>query len=262
MRKRLSQLNEEDFMVFNGPLASGRQSPEGLAGTLLFAPILLIGLVGLANMFVFMNRSEPAHQVVIVLCIVLSVIGGIIALLSIIYSFQKVYETRQSMQYWISIWLSQFLFGHLLYWISLYMIFDGDQFHHRFNVSGQTMVLFVIGTFLIGLVTFFIFFVRLVIKIEKGEFRKKTKRDQLRSQLEESTGKFQGFAVKTGIALTLALTSLVKIFEVNDLETFVISVIGITLFFVMWFILPEQIITWYCIKRFESFNYKGDMNPS
>ncbi len=249
-------------MVFNGPLESGRQSPGGLAGGLLFAPILIGVFLLLANMFVFMDRSQPAHKVVIVLCILFSIIGVIIAILSFVFCFKNVYETRQSTQYWVSIWLSQFLFGRSLYWISLYMIFDGDQFHHDFGVSSYEMVSFIIGTFIIGFLIFIISFIRLVNQIEKGKFRKNTKKDRFRKHLEENTSKFQGIMIKIGIAISLTVVALINIFEVNDINILIVSAIGITLFFVMWFILPEQLITWYCIKRFDGFNFKSIKNNS
>lgn len=262
MWKKLNQLDESYFFVFRGPIDSGRQRPESLAGTLLFAPLLLIGLLVLANIFVFMDRIEPAHPGVIIFCIILSVIGGIITLLSFIYSFKGVYETRQSTQYMITIWVSQFLFGHLLYWLALYIVFDGKQFHHYYNIDGHKMILFIVVTFLAGIGLFLYTFTRLVHKIVEGEFQQGTKRAQLRSRMEMNTDELKRIGIQAGVGLSLTFISLVKLLNVNDLQIVFISSIGITLFFVMWIILPEQIVTWYCIKRFDRFKFKEDADSN
>lgn len=262
MWKKLNQLDESYFFVFRGPIDSGRQRPESLAGTLLFAPLLLIGLLVLANIFVFMDRIEPAHPGVIIFCSILSVIGGIITLLSFIYSFKGVYETRQSTQYMITIWVSQFLFGHLLYWLALYIVFDGKQFHHYYNIDGHKMILFIVVTFLAGIGLFLYTFTRLVHKIVEGEFQQGTKRAQLRSRMEMNTDELKRIGIQAGVGLSLTFISLVKLLNVNDLQIVFISSIGITLFFVMWIILPEQIVTWYCIKRFDRFKFKEDADSN
>src|SRR5699024_4877989 len=88
MKSKLSQLKEEDFAVSKGPIESGRQSPNSIAATLLLVPVMVLLLLGLANLFVFTDRSIPAHYIVIIICMIYNVIGIIILILSLIFSIK------------------------------------------------------------------------------------------------------------------------------------------------------------------------------
>src|SRR5699024_614568 len=136
-----------------------------------------------------------------------------------------------------------------------YMIFDDVQFHHHFSVSNQEMISFIIGSMVLGICFFLFTFFRLLKNLEAGKFRKNTKRDEIRGYLEGRTMDFQAIAIRFGIDFVLIVTSLIKILHVNDFEILLFTSIGITLFYVMLFILPEQLVIWYCIKRFKSFQF-------
>jgi len=253
LKKRLDKLSEEDFAVLKGPLESGRQSPESLAGNLLIAPFLIGVLLLIANMFVFVDRIEPAHPVVIILCLLYDGMALILILLSLQFGVKKVYKNRQSTQYLIVILLSQFMFGGSGYWIGMYMIFDSQQFHHSIAVGNLKLVIFIISSLVVGVILFIFSFIRFLKKLEEGKFRKNTKRDKIRSQLEENTMNFEKFAIVFGVSFTLIITSLFTMLGVHDIEVLFVASIGVTLFYVMQFILPEQIVIWYCIRRFKSY---------
>lgn len=258
MKKRLDQLSEEDFAVLSGPLDSGRQSPSGLAGTLLLAPFLLGFVVILANFFVFGDRIEPAHPVVIVICLIMDVVGFLIIVLSFVFSAKKVYKSRQSTQYFITILVSQFLFGGFFYWIVLYILFDNKQFHHNIVISNNEMLSLIIGTLLLGMLIFIIAFIRFIRLLEDGKFRKNTKRDEIRGSLENNIPKIKRTATVGGASFVLIGISLNRIYGVYDFEFLLGATVSMSLFYVMLFILPEQLVIWYSIKRFESFQFDFD----
>src|SRR5690625_7082353 len=128
----------------------------------MIVSILITFVIVIMNLFVFIDRISPAPLNVIILCIAFTVLGGIVILLSFIYSFQAVYGTRQSMQYSLSIWISQLLFGHLLYWILLFIVFDSEHFNHSIEISIFEFWSFIIYTYISGVITFIISFIYLV----------------------------------------------------------------------------------------------------
>src|SRR5699024_5497857 len=122
-----------------------------IAGTLLLVPVMVLLLLGLANLFVFTDRSIPAHYIVIIICMIYNVIGIIILILSLIFSIKNVYKSRQAGQYFVMILLSQY-FMQLFYWLGLYLIFDDKQFHHHFEISNEKMAVFVVISILLGII--------------------------------------------------------------------------------------------------------------
>lgn len=250
MKKKLDHLSEEDFAVLRGPLESGRQSPNSLAGTLLLAPFLLIVILGLANAFVFTDRLELPHTVVVVICLICDLLGLIIIILSIIFSFKKIYQKRQRAQYLLSVVVVQTIIG-FLYLVMLYYLFDDVQFHHTYKVSTTSMALFSIGTFLIGIFLFIVAFIRFLRLLKQGQFRKNTKRDQLRGKLEKQ---MKQYTIYGAVSVSSVFLTGIKVMNV-DFEVMIAVSIGVSLFYIMMFILPEQLVIWYCKGRFKSFNF-------
>jgi len=258
MIKRLDQLSEEDFYVLRGPLESGRQSPGSLAGNLLLTPFLLVIILGIANLFVFLDRIEPAHPVVIAICLICDLIGLIIIIYSIIYSIKSVYQSRETTQYLLTIIVIQSI-TFFLYLIMLYFIFDDVQFHHNYAHSQSNAVIFAIITFIIGIFVFIFASIRFIKLLEQGEFRKGTRRDETRMMLERKVKQFTIYGIVFGTSVSLIGNQFVGI-DLNN--SFVVS-LGVLIFFVMMFILPEQLVIWYCKHRFKSFNFneKNEVYP-
>ena len=58
-----------------------------------------------------------------------------------------------------------------------------------------------------------------------------------------------------GLGLVFVIQYITRISTINDLNMMIFIVIGIGLFFVMLFVLPEQLVILYCKIRFQSFNF-------
>lgn len=253
IKKRLDKLSEEDFAVLNGPLKSGRQSPESLGGILLLTPFIVGVFLLIGNLFVFMDRIEPAHDVVIILILLYDLVGLVVATLAIFFASKKVYKSRQAGQYLFVTIISPYLFGILPLAIALYMIFDDVQFNHNFTVGNTEMVLFIIGILALGVMVFLFAFLRFIKRLEDGKYHKKNKSDTNEGFLEGRSLNFKKIYTIFGVAFILVAIILLTVLHVTDVETLFISSLTIMIFYSMLFILPEQIVIWYCIKRFKSF---------
>src|SRR5699024_1135287 len=85
IKKRLDKLSEEDFAVLNGPLKSGRQSPESLGGILLLTPFIVGVFLFIGNLFVFMDSIMTTNAVIIFLILLYTFIRFYYAITYIIY---------------------------------------------------------------------------------------------------------------------------------------------------------------------------------
>lgn len=253
IKNRLNKLSEIDFGVLNGPLKSGRQSPESLGGTLLLVPFLVGVFLLIGNFFVFMDRIEPAHDVVIILCILFDIVGLVVSILAVSFAFKKVYKSRQAEQYLVVTLISLYIFGILPLVIALYMIFDDVQFNHNFSIGNTKMVLFIIGILVLGVMVFLFAFLRFIKRLEDGKYRRENKSDTNEGYLEGRSLNFKKISITVGIAFILVAIILLTVLHVTDVETLFMSSLSIMLFYSMLFILPKQIVIWYCIKRFKSF---------
>lgn len=248
-------LTEEDFAVLNGPLESGRQSPDALGGNLILVAVMIVGMLVLFNWIFFVSDLEEGYKIALIILIIVDVIGIALIIFSIVFSIRRVYETRQSAQYFIVILVTQYIFGLLFYLAGLFIILHDLQHGYRGTVGEEELVLFAIASFSIGIFIFIFSFIRFVRLLRKGKFRKNTSRDKIRGQLEARTDEFKKVGIFSGMAMLGTATSIFQMFPVHDAGSLLIVTIGITLFFVMLFILPEQLVSWYCIKKFKSFRY-------
>src|SRR5699024_5609183 len=140
---------------------------------------LLIG-----NLFVFMDRIEPAHDVVIILILLYDLVGLVVAISAIFFASKKVYKSRQAGQYLFVTIISTYLFGILPLAISFLMIFDDLQFNHNFTVGNTEMFLFFIGILALGVIVFLFAFLRFIKRLEDGKYHKKNKSDTNEGFLE------------------------------------------------------------------------------
>jgi uncharacterized BrkB/YihY/UPF0761 family membrane protein len=58
------------------------------------------------------------------------------------------------------------------YLIALYVLFDGRRFNHSITEGGLKTVIFILSTFMIGLILFVIAFIRFYRLLEKGAYKK------------------------------------------------------------------------------------------
>src|SRR5699024_5400642 len=189
----------------------------------------------------------------IILILLYDLVGLVVAISAIFFASKKVYKSRQAGQYLFVTIISPYLFGILPLAIALYMIFDDVQFNHNFTIGNTEMVLFIIGIIDLGLIFIIFDFLRFTKRLEDGKYHKKNKIDTNEGFLEGRSLNFKKIYTTFGVAFILVAIKLLTVLHVTDVETLFISSLTIMIFYSMLFILPEQIVIWYCIKRFKSF---------
>jgi len=95
--------------------------------------------------------------------------------------------------------------------------------------------------------------VRFYILLRNGLYRKGSKKDKLRGRFE--TKSYIPAAVLGGMGLVFVIQYIARTSAIIDVDIMIVIVIGILLFFVMLFVLPEQLVILYCKYRFKSFNF-------
>ena|SRR5690625_2130530 len=247
----LSKLSEEDFSVLRGSFESGRQSPNSFGGILILS-VFLQGLMFFLVYVVAADRSiYPYKEIMFSIHLGITII---LVLLSVIYAIPSVYMKHQRMQYFLSIVVSQNLFGLFSYIMPLFFLGKVR------DITKDSLLTFTVITLLFGLLFFIATLIRFFVLLRKGEYRTGSKRDELRSKVEKKS--YFPIAVVGGTGLVFVIQYLIR--TVNfDIETTFMVILGIVLFYAMLFVLPEQLVILYCKHRFESFNYdqKGNLKP-
>ena len=161
------------------------------------------------------------------------------------------------MQYLISILISQNIFGVSFYIIALFFI------GKERNITVDSLLRFTVVTLLVGLLIFIATCMRFYRLLKRGQYRKGTKREEIRSNTESNIKSHLPMIIVASVGLLFIIRYLVSIFGLADLETVVMMSVFIFLFYAMLFILPEQLVILYCKYRFESFNFnkKGNLKP-
>ncbi|WP_411747224.1 ABC transporter ATPase [Psychrobacillus psychrotolerans] len=242
------KLSEQDFEVLKEPLKSGRQSPGSIAGA-LFLTIFLQGILfSLEYFFVGVNTTYPYKDEI------LSVhlwITGVLILFSLLYSIPAIYKRSDKMQYFISILVSQNLFSVSFLICALFLIGNDDGSGTK--ESSESLLNFTYVTLGIGLLVFVLTCIRFYILLQRGEYRKGSKKEELRGRFEVKS--YIPVATVAGTGLVFVIQYIARISTLNDLNMIIFIVIGIGLFFTMVFVLPEQLVILYCKIRFQSFNF-------
>lgn len=248
-----SKLKEEDFAALRGPLESGRQSPEALASILILSIFLQTLMFGLTYLVAFNVSNFPHKEYVFIIHLIIT---GLLIVLSIICAIPGVYKKYQKMQYLISILISQNLFGVFFYLIAIFFI--SEQIKTESSLMSFTFI-----TLIIGLLIFIVTCIRFYILLRKGEYKKGSTRDQLRSNLESKIKSFLPMIIIGSIGVVYIIQLLVRTYGLADIESALMLTLCIALFYAMLIILPEQLVILYCKYRFDSFNYnkKGNLNP-
>lgn len=242
------KLSEKDFEVLRGPLESGRQRPAALAGTLILT-IFLQALFFALEYFMVGNATAYPYKDEI-LTVHLWVTGGLI-LFSLLYSIPAIYNKSGKMQYLLSILVSQNLFSISFLICALFLI--GNDNGSGNKVSSVSLLNFTYVTLGIGLLVFVVTCIRFYILLRKGAYRKGSKKDELRGRFEVKS--YIPATTVAGLGLVFVIQYITRISTINDLNMMIFIVIGIGLFFVMLFVLPEQLVILYCKIRFQRFNF-------
>jgi len=241
------KLSEEDFEVLKEPLKSGRQAPDAIAGTLVLTIFLQAILFALEYFVVGQGTIYPYKEEI--LTIHFWITGGLI-LFSLLYSIPAVYKRSDKIQYSISILVSQNLFSLSFLILSLFIV--GNESIDGNNVSMESLLNFTYVTLGIGLLIFIVTCIRFYILLRKGAYREGSKKEELRARFEGKS--YIPAATIAGIGLVFVIQYIARFSNV-DFSLILFVVIGISLFFVMVFILPEQLVILYCKIRFQSFNF-------
>lgn len=265
MKKKLDQLTERDFLSFRLSLESGRQSPDNITSILITTSILSVLLLGLFNFFVFADRIDPPHPVIVNVTLIYDVVGFILIGLAIAFSFKSIYQKRQGFQYLVSILILNLIFGPFFYLIGLYFLSDSTQFHHRMGISASSLILLITVTLLIGLGIFVYSYVKMMKLLNQGKFRQGTERYEKQKSTEKNEPKTYKGTVTALLSGTLGNgIFVINYFEQNPTEDIVLFImVGVAAIYTLMLLLPRQLVIFYCKSRFKSFQFNDDnkLNP-
>ncbi|GIO23656.1 hypothetical protein [Oceanobacillus sp. J11TS1] len=247
----LSKLEEKDFQVLRGPLESGRQSPKLNGVMLLFAIPLEILTFFLAHAALMWNSSHPYKEQIFYIHLIVEII---IIFLSIIYAIPAVYKRNEKLQYLMIIIVSQNLFGITAYLFTLYIV-------GKSNASEGSLLMFTFITLLLGIFVFIGTCVRFNILLKKGQYRKGSKKDELRGYFEKNS--FVSLGVFGGLGALYIIQYIGRNFDGLSLDSIFIAILCMGIFYTMIFVLPEQLVILYCKYRFDSLNFEqnGRIKP-
>ncbi|MBU9723487.1 MULTISPECIES: hypothetical protein [Bacillaceae] len=241
----LGKFTENDFLVLRGPLESGRQSPKSLGS--IFIICIFCQAVLLLIIFHFSEYSNfPMKDIVNQIHLFISIILGIISLL---YAVPFIYKKSQKIQYLISILVSQNLFGVSLLWGALLLLGEDNTI---ISTKSTTLLSITYLILTIGLLIFIVTCVRFYNLIKKGHYQKGSKTESVRSKFESKTYMLPVIIGTVGIVCFMQCLS--RNFEIGFMDLFYV-VAPIIFFYVMLFVLPEQLVILYCKYRFDSFNF-------
>lgn len=241
------KLKEEDFEVLRGPIESGRQSPGNLAFVLIIGIFLQALLYALEYFMAADSTIFPyKDEILTVHFWITAVLIG----LSLIYAIPAVYKRSEKMQYLLSIIVTQNMSSIPFLIMSLFLI--GKEGEGLIATQDSLLNLTFIILF-IGLLVFLATFIRFYILLQKGHYRKGSKKGEIRGRFE--TTSYIPAATIAGIGIVFIIQYIARNSAIDDLNMMILIVGGILTFFVMLFILPEQLVIWYCKHRFKSFNF-------
>lgn len=250
----LSRLKEDDFKVLRGSFESGRQRPGALGSMLILSIFLQALMFFLAYVAAGDDSIFPNKEAMFKFHLVTTII---FILLSIIYAIPKVYLNSQKVQYLITIFVSQNLFGILPYTMALFYI------GKSYSVTRESLLAFTFITLSFGVLIFIITCIRFYILLKKGQYREGSKKDEIRSRTEAGIKSYLPMIITGSIGLLFIIQFLVRTFGLMDIQTIFMLSLCILVLYAMLFVLPEQLVTLYCKYRFDSFNYDkyGNLKP-
>lgn len=245
-------MNSADFEVLRKPFISGRQSPSKLGSILPLAAVAQAGLYALqywvtSALTVHPNKDEILQWHFWV--------TAILVVLSIIYSIPAIYRKFEKGQYLISILASQNIFAVNGYLIALFILgLEGT------GITPQRLVTITWITLGMGVVVFLLTAFRFWRKLKKGDYREGTAADHARENLEYRS--YMPIAVAAGLGIVFTMQSYIRLTGLGSLNEMTAIVLGLAVFYVMLFVLPEQLVILYCKYRFQEFNFFGRPIPN
>ncbi|APH03502.1 hypothetical protein [Bacillus weihaiensis] len=237
------RISERDFYALRIPLESGRQSPQSLGGT-LFLGIFMQALF----FYLIYSQVDSSHYPNIdhVYTIHLRIIISLI-FLSFIYSIPYVYKRSQRIQYLISI-LSIQNAGAACMFIGA-MIYIGEDP----SLTEETLMNFTYITLAAALLLLVVTVIRFYILLVNGNYRKGSPREQIRARFE--TKSYVPIVIVGSTILIYILQFLFRNDQIQSLESLFLTLLPLLIFYTMIFVLPEQLVIFYCKCRYKSFHF-------
>lgn len=248
-------LDKADFMALRTPFESSRQSPQNLGFILLVTiPFNLLFFLGIY--FILGDRVEIPYQDIIFKGHL--IITVIISILSIIFAIPSVYMRFQKLQYLLTIILSQAMFTLNAFIAVLFLLKEG----RGILISDANLKKVAIILVITGILVFIVTSIRFYYLLKSGAYRSGSNKDIIRKKFEAKQLFLPLVIAATGLSLMLQNTQMN--FMMIELETLVLLLSGTLLYFIVIFVLPEQLVLLYCKIRFNSFNYnlEGELIPS
>lgn len=246
----LKKFKIQDFLALRGPFESRRQTPGSLGLALLLGSVFQILMLFIEHRFMkqtyYPNATEifTFHLWFSLLLIVFS----------LAYAISAINIRSQKMQYFLTIVLSQNLAGISVFISMFFLIGIYDEISREVFLN-LTIILLVCGVFV-----FLVTSIRFYILLEKGAYRKGSKRDLLRGKLEKNIAAYLPTIIASGTGLFFTLRALERSVTRLDFNVLVYVLFGIIIFLTMLFVLPEQLVILYCKFRFKSFNFDQNGN--
>lgn len=244
------EFTERDFIGFREHLKS-RQNPNSLGGALFISCFLQFLLYYLIY---YVAAEATVYPNVATIKKIHFGVTLILTVFSAVFMFSLVFKTFEKTQYLLSILVSQNVFGIYSYLGALFLIGEGDV------ATSAFLVTFTYITSGIAVVLFVATFFRLYLLIKKGQYRESSKKGE-----EFESTSYIPIVIIASIGTLIILITLVinnGVIGVSD-ETIFFIVLSLLIFYVMIYVLPEQLIILYCKFRFKSFNFNmsGHLYP-
>ena len=242
-----STLNEEDFEVLRGPLESGRQSPANLGFVLILSIFLQAMLFALEYFMAADSTIFPYKDEILNVHFWITII---VIVLCLIYAIPAVYKRSGKIQYFLSIIVGQNMSSIPFLIIALFLIGKPEE---GMIATPESLLNFTYILLFIGLLIFVATCIRFYILLRNGHYRKGSKKGELRGKFEKTS--YIPTAIITGVGLVFIIQYIARNSAIDDINVMIVIVGGILVFFVMLFILPEQLVILYCKLRYKSFNF-------
>ncbi len=233
----------ESFEQLREPLVSGRQSPKNLGG-ILWLSIILQSLIYALEYYVAADSSVYPNKHKILYFHFWVTVS--ICILCLVYGIPIIYNRSDKMQYVVSILASHNLFTVPFLVITLFLLGKPTD---KGILSSDMLNSITLVLLSIGVSIFLMSSIRLLVLLKKGAFKAGAKRESIVALLIKPRYITFGLVM---IFLFLFFTRSLVGYSLNE---WTIIAIGIMIFFVMLFVLPQQLAILYCKIRFKSFNF-------
>ena len=248
--KKMDLLEEDDFEMFRIPFISGRQTPRNLIYGLILG-VAVQTLLGFVAFGVVKNITDiNVMEKLISWCYLVFTI--IIIFLSILCMFIK----NQSKQYLVVSLMLLNVTGISLYVVAIYLL------KLEIGISSRTFITFI-GINLILFISFFIIMlIRLNQSLQKGYFRKDSKKYKYEEKFKNDKKALKNVP-QIGIALVGAIFIIRFLFSQYlsmDIETLIMTFLFLMMPYISLYMFAHSLVTYYCKKRFASFNFDEDGN--